>query len=43
RRVLCSVIGADVERGLIPDSEMPRVESMIEDICHNNAKAYFRI
>lgn len=43
RRVLCSVVGADVERGLIPASEMPRVERMIEDICHNNAKEYFRI
>jgi len=41
RRILCNLIGKDVEEGLIPESEMPRVENMIEDICYNNAKEYF--
>lgn len=41
RRVLCNIVGADVERGLIPVAEMPRVEDMIADICHHNAQRYF--
>ncbi len=41
RRILCNLIGKDVENGLIPASEMPRVEAMIEDICYYNAKRYF--
>lgn len=41
RRLLCNIIGGDVERGLIPAGEMPRVETMVEDICYNNAKTYF--
>lgn len=41
RRILCNLVGQDVEEGLIPESEMPRVEAMIEDICYNNAKQYF--
>ncbi len=41
RRVLCGLVGDDVDRGLIPASEMPRVAAMVEDICYNNAKNYF--
>ena len=41
RRILCDLVGKDVEDGLIPECEMPRVEAMIEDICYNNAKRYF--
>lgn len=41
RRVLCNLLGSDVERGLIPVSEMSRVEEMVEDICYRNAKNYF--
>lgn len=41
RRILCNLIGQDVEEGLIPESEMPRIEAMIEDICYYNAKRYF--
>ncbi len=41
RRVLCNLIGCDVDRGLIPSQEMPRVEKMVEDICYHNAKNYF--
>lgn len=41
RRILCNLIGKDVEAGLIPTSEMPRVEAMIEDICYYNAVRYF--
>ena len=40
RRVLCNVLGGDVEAGLIPD-DMDLLGKMIEDICFNNAKNYF--
>lgn len=41
RRILCDLVGRDVEEGLIPESEMKRVEEMIEDICYRNAERYF--
>lgn len=41
RRVLCNLIGRDVENGEIPASEMPRICQMVEDICYHNAKRYF--
>lgn len=41
RRVLCRLIGKDLEAGLIPYGEMERVCGMVEDICYNNAKRYF--
>ncbi|MDE6335967.1 MAG: glucuronate isomerase, partial [Muribaculaceae bacterium] len=42
RRVLCNLLGADIEKGLIPQEEMKRVEDMVEDICYNNVKSYFK-
>ena len=41
RRILCNLVGKDVQEGLIPACEMARVEAMIEDICYKNAKQYF--
>ena len=41
RRILCDVIGADVENGKLPASEIDFLGQMIEDICYNNAKNYF--
>lgn len=43
RRVLCNLIGNDIEKGLIPYTgyEKERVGNMVEDICYNNAKEYF--
>ena len=41
RRILCDLVGRDVEEGLIPESEMKRVEGMIEDICYYNAERFF--
>lgn len=41
RRIMCNLVGKDVQEGLIPKCEMPRVEAMIEDICYKNAKQYF--
>lgn len=41
RRILCNLIGNDVERGELPSEEMPRIQGMVEDICYYNAKNYF--
>lgn len=41
RRILCNMIGRDVENGEIPACEMPRIEQMVEDISYYNAKNYF--
>lgn len=41
RRILCNLIGKDVEEGLLPASEMEFLGNMVEDICYRNAKAYF--
>jgi len=40
RRVLCNVIGSDVEKGELP-AEMDFLGQMVEDISYNNAKRYF--
>jgi glucuronate isomerase len=40
RRVLCNLIGADVENGLLPDKE-ELVGTMIKNICFSNAANYF--
>lgn len=42
RRILCDIIGSDVESGRIPASEMDRVRQMVEDISYYNAKNYFK-
>jgi glucuronate isomerase len=41
RRILCNLIGNDVENGELPASEMAWLGQMVEDICYNNAKSYF--
>ena len=41
RRILCDVVGADVESGKLPVEEMDRLHAMISDISYNNAKNYF--
>ena len=41
RRILCDVIGTDVENGKLPASEMDQIKQMVSDISYNNAKNYF--
>lgn len=43
RRLLCQMLGEDLEQGLIPESEYSRVAAMVEDICHHNAANYFQL
>ena len=40
RRILCQLLGSEVEAGLIPP-DMELLGKMVEDICFNNAKNYF--
>ncbi|AKD03729.1 glucuronate isomerase [Pontibacter korlensis] len=42
RRILCNLIGDDVENGELPESEIEWLGQMVEDICYNNAKNYFK-
>ena len=41
RRILCNIVGNDIEKGLLPVSEISFIGQMIEDICYYNAKRYF--
>lgn len=41
RRILCSVIGEDIEKGKLPKGEMPFMHQMVKDISYNNAARYF--
>ncbi|WP_343303721.1 glucuronate isomerase [Chitinophaga niabensis] len=40
RRILCNLIGNDVENGELP-GDLPWLGKMVQDISYNNAKAYF--
>jgi len=41
RRILCDVIGSDVESGKLPASELETIGKFVEDISYNNANQYF--
>ena len=40
RRILCNLIGKDIEKGELPN-DMAWLGQMVQDICYNNAKNYF--
>jgi len=40
RRILCNMLGGDVEAGLLPN-DLALLGKMVEDISFNNARAYF--
>jgi glucuronate isomerase len=40
RRLLCNLLGADVERGEIPMDDV-LLGNLVRGICFENAKAYF--
>jgi len=42
RRLLCNLLGNDVENGELPD-DMELIGNMVKDICFRNAVAYFGI
>ena len=41
RRLLCNILGGEIERGLLPDDE-ELVGGVVRDICYFNARRYFR-
>lgn len=42
RRILCNMIGSEVEAGEIPD-DLPLLGKIVQDVCYNNALNYFGI
>lgn len=42
RRILCNLIGDDLEKGLLPKSEMKFLGEMVENISYFNAKNFFK-
>jgi len=40
RRILCNVIGDEVDQGRYP-ADLPRLARMVKDICHDNAERFF--
>jgi glucuronate isomerase len=45
RRVLCTLLGAAMEKGLLPNNPNDEnlIGSMVKDICFNNASSYFNL
>ena len=42
RRILCNLLGIDVENGELPN-DIPHLGKILQDICYNNALNYFGI
>ena len=40
RRLICNIIGTDVEAGLIPDDK-DLLDNLVSGICYENANSYF--
>ncbi|MFI3286126.1 MAG: glucuronate isomerase [Rikenellaceae bacterium] len=41
RRILCNILGGDIESGALPQSQLPFVGQIVRAICYDNAKQYF--
>ncbi|RZK31256.1 MAG: glucuronate isomerase, partial [Hymenobacter sp.] len=41
RRILCNLLGRDVEAGELPAEELPWLGELVERICYGNASQYF--
>ncbi len=41
RRILCNLIGNDVEQGLLPASELAFLGQLVEDVSYHNASRFF--
>ncbi len=41
RRILCNILGSDIESGALPESEYKFIGKMVRAICYDNAKRYF--
>ncbi|MDX1642683.1 MAG: glucuronate isomerase [Balneolaceae bacterium] len=41
RRILCNILGDDIEKGLVPN-DLELIGKIVENICYYNAKDFFR-
>ena len=42
RRTLCNLLGTDIEKGLLPASEIDFIgREIVSKVCYGNAKQYF--
>jgi glucuronate isomerase len=41
RRILCNLLGGEIERGELPD-DLPLIGGMVQDISYRNAVNYFQ-
>jgi glucuronate isomerase len=41
RRILCNLLGRDVENGELPAEQLPWLGELVERICYGNARDYF--
>jgi glucuronate isomerase len=42
RRILCNLIGEDVEKGELPN-DLEFFGKLVQNVCYNNAKSYFEL
>jgi glucuronate isomerase len=42
RRILCNLLGSDIERGELPE-DFQWIGKIVQDVCYFNAKNYFRL
>ena len=42
RRILCNLIGTDIEKGLLPLSELDFLGKMVENVSYYNARDFFK-
>jgi glucuronate isomerase len=42
RRILCNIVGTDVEEGLLPASELSFLGKLVENVSYYNAKYFFQ-
>ena len=42
RRILCNLLGNDIENGLLPASEMDFIADLVENVSYYNAKRFFK-
>ncbi len=40
RRIVCNILGAEMEQGILPD-DIGLVGALVKDVCYDNAKRYF--
>jgi glucuronate isomerase len=42
RRILCNLLGRDIENGEVPEN-FAWIGKLVQDVCYGNAKSYFRL